>query len=244
MDDDRHPVVIILFNPNVMNDLTIDNRPRSGGNLFTIHSAWLIAAFAVIYIFAAWWIQTGVLTDEVYYNTLAGKTSTDKIDSLIQLQHRMGLIGYILVPFELLVRVAAASFCLLTGLYLTGRKLSPRAVFKIALFAESAFIGYALLKLIVLAFFHPISRLQELQAFAPLSLYSIADASSIPDWLVYPLQTINLFEITYWIFLAAGLRHLLGEPLGKMLLLVLGSYGLGLLCWLTAAIFLILNASQ
>ena len=228
-----------------MNDFTIDNRrPARLGHLYDIHSAWLIAAISILYIFAAWWIQTGVLTDEVFYNTLAGKTSSDKIDSLIQLQHRMGLVGYVLVPFELLVRVAAVSFCLLTGLYLTGRKLPTGAVFKIALFAETSFVAYTLLKLVLLAFFHPISRLQELQAFAPLSLYSIADASSIPDWLVYPLQTINLFEIAYWFFLAAGLRYFLGQPLGKMLLLVLGSYGLGLVCWLTAAVFLILNASQ
>jgi len=225
-----------------MNELVINKRPTA--RLYDIHWGWLIAGFSLVYIFSAWWMQTSVLTDDVYYNTLGGKTNTDKIDSIIQLQHRIGLVSYILVPFELLVRVAAASFCLLTALFVTGRRLSTGTVIKIALFAETAFVAYALLKLVLLAFFHPINSLQELQAFAPLSLYSIANGAAIPDWLAYPLQTINLFEIAYWLILALGLRYYLREPLGKMLLLVLGSYGLGLVCWLTAIVFLILNAAQ
>ena len=226
-----------------MNELVINKRPAT--HLYDIHWGWLVAGFSLVYIFSAWWMQTSVLTDDVYYNTLGGKTSTDKIDSIIQLQHRMGLVSYILVPFELLLRVAAASFCLLTALFATGRqKLSTGTVIKIALFAETASVAYALLKMILLAFFHPINSLQELQAFAPLSLYSIANGAAFPSWLAYPLQTINLFEITYWLFLALGLRYYLREPLSKMLLLVLGSYGLGLVCWLTAISFLILNAAQ
>jgi hypothetical protein len=52
---------------------------------------------------------------------------------------------------------------------------------------------------------------------------------------------MNVFEVAYWFLLAVGLRHYLGRPLGRMLLLVLGSYGLGLVCWMAGVEFLVIN---
>lgn len=213
-----------------MNELIIDKRhsAQSTPSVYSIHNGWLIAGFSLLYLLSAWYIQTAVLTDDVYIN---------------KIQHRVGLFSYAFIPVGVLLRTAAVAFCLLTGLLVAGHTLSFRNSFKIALFAEFALVVYALLKLVLLAFFHPIGELRELQAFAPLSLYSLLHAEAVPRWLMYPLQTINLFEIAYWFLLAAGLRDFLGQPLGKMFLLVLASYGVGLLCWMTAVEFLMLNLS-
>ena len=209
----------------------------------TIHNAWLITGISLIFIFSAWYIQTQVLTDEVYYNSLGGHTDPSRIDSIIQLQHRFGLVSYVMVPVGLLLRTTAVAFCLFTGLLLAGHKIRFGTVFKVALFGEGAFVVYTLLKLLLLAFSHPISRLQELQEFAPLSLYSLLGTSAVPRWLMYPLQTLNLFEVGYWFILAAGLRHFLRLPLGKMLVLVLSTYGIALLGWIAGVEFLALNAA-
>lgn len=228
-----------------MNHLIIEERPPapSGSSLYTIHGGWLILAWSLIYIFSAWWIRTSVLTDEVYLNSVSAPAAQARVYSIIELQHRYGPVIYSMVPVGLLLRAAAVAFCLLAGALLGARKLSFGTAFKIALFAESAFVAYALLKLLLLAFSHPVSRLQDMQQFAPMSLYSILDPGSVPGWLMYPLQTLNLFEIAYWFLLAAGLRYYLGQPLGKMLLLVISTYGIGLLGWITSVEFLTINAS-
>jgi hypothetical protein len=210
-----------------MNHLTIDkpSSAPSGQPLYTLHNGWLIAAWSSIYIFSVWWVRTNVLVDDSF-------------------QPRAAVVSYVMVPVGLLIRTSAVAFCLFTGLLLTNRKLSFGSVFKIALFAESALVAFAVIKLLLLVFFHPVTRLQDLEAFAPLSLWNIPGASSLPRWVMYPLQTINLFEIAYWLLLAIGLRHYLGQPVGKMLALVLGSYGLGLLCWMAGIVFLVVNLSH
>ena len=213
-----------------MNELIVGKRPapQNATSFYAIHNGWLIAIFSLVYIVSAWYLQSQVLTD----------------DPAAEVLHKVGLYTYAFVPPGLLLRMAAVAFCLFTGLLLTGRTLSFAKTFKIVLLAEIAFVAYALLKLLILAFFHPIGHLKELQAFAPLSLYSLLDAAAVPRWLTYPLQTINVFEITYWFLLAAGLRNYLGQPLSKMFLLVLSSYGVGLLGWMIAVEFLTLNFTQ
>jgi hypothetical protein len=129
----------------------------------------------------------------------------------------------------------------MTGLLVTGNKVSFKILFKIALFAESAFVAAALVRLVLLAFFHTIDRLEDWQAFAPLSLYSLLKTSSVASWLVYPLQTLNLFELAYMGLLAAGLHYYLQQPFSKMLPLSAGAYGVGLLCWMIFMVFLNLN---
>lgn len=211
--------------------------------LFTFHNGWLIAIWSGIYIFSVWWIRTNVLTVDLYYNSIDTHLDSEKIGAILQMQDRAGLLSYAMVPVGLLLRATLVGLCLQIGLLVTDRKLSFGAIFKVALFGESALVAFAVVKLLWLAFFHSITRLQEMEAFAPLSLYSLPGASALPRWLRYPLQTLNLFEVGYWFLLAAGLRHYLREPLGKMLGLVLGSYGLGLLCWMTGIVFLIVNLS-
>ena len=210
----------------------------------SINGWWLFAGLCLIYMFSAWWIRTGIMTDDLYYASLNGKLSTDQIGSVIQWQHKIGLVSYFAVPIGLFLKVSLCSFCLTAGLLAVNIKASFRGIFKIALLAETAFIAAALLRLILLAFFHPVETLRQYQDFAPLSLYSLVDPVYVPGWLAYPLQTINVFEIGYCLALAAGLRSLTRQPFGRMIRIVLLSYGLGLLCWMTAVAFLNINLSS
>jgi hypothetical protein len=190
-------------------------------------------------------MQTEVLTDNVYYNSLGDRYSPDKIESVIQMKHRAGLLGYFLAPVTLLIKVLFTSFCPGTGLLCTSVKLPPvKLLFKIALLAESAFAAGTLVKLFMLAFFRSINSFEELQSFAPLSLYSLLNGAAVPPFLTYPLQTLNVFEGGYWLLLAAGLHYFLRKKFGKMLGLVLCSYGLGLVCWMVCMVFLNINFAK
>lgn len=213
-------------------------------SLYSINGWWIFISICLIYIFTAWWLQSEVLTDSLYYQTLGNKLSTDKIDAFVGLQHRTRWLGYATIPIALVFKITASCFCLMTGLMVTGNKLSFKILFKIALFAESAFVAAALVRLVLLAFFHTIDRLEDFQSFAPLSLYSLLKPSSVASWLVYPLQTLNLFEFAYAGLLAAGLHFYLRQPLKKMLAVAAGSYGLGLLCWMIFMVFLNLNLAS
>jgi hypothetical protein len=223
-----------------MNDLAAtEQRPISPEQPIYAVNGWMVfSGICFIYLFFNWYLQTSVLTDEVYYSSLGGRISTDKLAAFLAGQHRMSMLSYLLVPLTLLVKITIVSFCLLTGLLLTSRNLPFAALLKIVLFAESAFATGTLLKLLLLAFSRNINSLGQLENFAPLSLFSFMKASSVPAWLSYPLQTIDIFQVAYLLLLTAGLRFFLKESFRNMLLLVLGSYGLGLLCCMIAFAFL------
>jgi len=210
--------------------------------LYALNGWWVFSGICFIYLFFNWWLQTEVLTDQVYYYSLAGQISTDKLSAYLDAQHRMSFLSYLMVPVALLFKMTLVSFCLLTGLLLTAQKLPFQTLFKIALFAESAFAASTLLRLLLLTFSHSIESLAQFQTFAPLSLFSLFRASSVPDWLNYPLQTLDLFQVAYVLLLAAGLRFFLRQPFGKSLRLVIASYGLGLLCTMIGAAFLVISS--
>jgi hypothetical protein len=212
-------------------------------SLYSANAWWVFAGICSIYLFFNWWLQTQVFTDQVYYYSLGGRVSAEKLASFLDAQHRMSFLSYVFVPVVLVVRMTVIAFCLLTGLLLTSRKLSFKAIFKIVLFAESAFAAGVLLRLLLLAFSKGIESLAQFETFAPLSLYSLVHPSSVPAWLTYPLQTLDLFQVAYCLLLAAGLRHFLFCPFKKALRLVLCSYGLGLLCCMIAFAFFVFSNS-
>lgn len=225
-----------------MTDLTATEQavhPANDPPLYDLNGWWIFSSICIIYLIFNWWIQTQVLTDQFYYYSLGAKVGADKLSTILSDQHRMSLLTYLIVPFTLLLKMTAVTFCLLTGLLLTAQKLSFSILFKIVLFAESAFVTGILLKLLLLSFGHNIDTLSEYESFAPLSLFSLFKTSSLPDWLILPLQTIDLFQIAYFLLLAKGLRFYLRQPFGKMLRLVIGTYGLGLLSWMIIVAFLV-----
>jgi hypothetical protein len=207
-------------------------------SIYATNSWLLFACICLLSLFSTYYIQANILTDQVYYNSLADRLTADKIASLIHTQQRIRILSYLMVPAGLLLKITLVSFCIYTGLQFTSYALSFRTVFKIALFAETASVVYTLLRLFLLSFFYDVNTFNELQSFAPLSVFSLLNAATVPQFLQYPLQVLNLFELLYCLLLAAGLRFFLKQPMGKMIGLVLASYGLGLLCWMLCVVFL------
>ena len=75
----------------------------------------------------------------------------------------------------------------------------------------------------------------------PLSLESLFGYANFERWYIYPMQVINLFEVTYWIILSVLLARELQISRSKALVLVAGSYGAGVALWVTGVMFLLLN---
>jgi len=190
---------------------------------------WLVfGASCFVYLFFNWYLQSQVLTDQVYTYTFGAQVNPDKLNAFLDGQHRTSLLSYVFVPLMMLFKMSLVSLCIYAGLVLTSQSLSFPRVFRIVIIAESATIAGTLVKLLLLAFSHPVESLGQYLAFAPLSLYSLFSSASIPHWLVYPLQTLDLFQVMYVCLLARGLQHPLKKPFRASLEMVVGSYGVGL----------------
>jgi hypothetical protein len=226
----RHPVPFLLLYNSPMSDLAVNEQlhaiPRA--SVYTTN-AWLVfGVICFVSVFFNWYLQQQVLTDQVYTYSLGGQVNPDKLAAFLQGQHRMAVLSYLLIPAVLLVKMVLVTLCLLTGLLLTSQKVSFSTLFRIVLFAETAFVASTLLRLLLLAFSHNVESLGQYMAFAPLSLFNFFHAQSVPNWLVYPLQTLDVFQALYIYLLAKGLSVYFKRSVPQSVELVLGSYGVGL----------------
>ena len=198
----------------------------------------IISAFSIQYLF---------IEDYLYYQTFGEQITSDQIAKMLQISKKYYWLGYVFVPFIILIRVFFTSIFLYIGIFFTNLKIEFSKLFKVALFADFIFVLSGLAKLIILIFFKEVSTLEDLQ-FTPLSVMEFLDYSKVDPLFIYPLSLINVFELLYFLVLAWLLVGVIKEVneersvnFGKSLKLVTASYGSGLLLWVVFVMFISLN---
>jgi hypothetical protein len=109
--------------------------------------------------------------------------------------------------------------------------------------AEFIFLLVPILKLIWFYFFQTNYTLEDIQYFYPLSALNIIGYKGLDTWLLYPLQTLNLFEFAYIIYLSYQIGFLTKTNADNGLKIVGYSYVPALLLWVTVVMFFTLNYS-
>jgi hypothetical protein len=225
----------------------IDMRLRTAWQLsekdYRFNNWQLFTALSAVYVLLMYYANHFIVSDQLFYHSLGNDMSIDKIDALLSNQKKYAWASYAIMPLLLLLKVSLTAVCLSLGGFVTNMETPYKKMFKIALFAELALLLGSVVQGLCLQLFTHIETLEDIQTFAPFSLYGLFDPHRVPVYLNYPLRVLNVFEIGYWLLLALGLRALLGKPFGKMLGFVLGSYGTGLLIWVIVIVFFTLNAS-
>ena len=199
-------------------------------------------AYAFMYILLTFLANRYVYTSEFYYSLFHNTLDSDRIDQLVDRNHRFQWVSYFIQPLILLLRCGIFASVLFAGLLLTKESLSFGKCLKIVIIAD----GMALIvTLIRTAWFilRPASTPLDFQTFYPLSIIQLLDIQKIPKYLIYPLQQINLFEICYWILLAFGIRTLTGRKWGASFSMVAATYGISMLIWILVVVFLTLQFS-
>jgi len=198
----------------------------------------IISAFSIQYLF---------IEDYLYYQTFGEQITSDQIAKMLQISKKYYWLGYVFVPFIILIRVFFTSIFLYIGIFFTNLKIEFSKLFKVALFADFIFVLSGFAKLIILIFFKEVSTLEDLQ-FTPLSVMEFLDYSKVDPLFIYPLSLINVFELLYFLVLAWLLVGVIKEVneersvnFGKSLKLVTASYGSGLLLWVVFVMFISLN---
>lgn len=154
------------------------------------------------------------------------------------------LILKVLVQFLLIIsRILLVSQCLSIGLFFydTEDNTKFKHLFRIALLGEFVLVLVGYVKFLYFAFIKTEYTLQDIQEYYPLSYINLLDLTKIEPWLIYPLQTVNLFEVAYFFVLVYGLHKLLKNNYWKSFEITAASYGTGLLIWLGLVSFLTLS---
>ncbi len=197
----------------------------------------------ILTIIQGYLIQRSLNIKELIVNSLIEDFTRNQINEIIDSQQKWEWLGFAIVPLLVLIRSSLVALCLSVGVffYEMERKIPFKNFFRIALVGEFVLVLVGYFKLGYFYFIKTDYTLQDLQQYYPLSYINFLDLAKIQPWLVYPLQTINLFEIAYFFVLVYALWKLLKNNYSKSFEIVSVSYGGGLLIWLGLVMFLTLN---
>ncbi len=176
-------------------------------------------------------------TENLYYQTYGEQLSIERIDEMWEVGKQWEWIGYLLLPVIILLRVSFTALCLYTGLFFGSHQdKSFGACFNIALKADMVFAVAAAGNLIYFLFAGA-ATLADL-SISPFSLLFYVYHPQMPVYLNYPLALVNVFEILYWLLLAAFVAYAFRKTFAKGMEFVFQTYGVGLLLWVLVMILI------
>lgn len=171
------------------------------------------------------------LTNDILVKSIPGYEQLEE-DGSLSFFYIFNALNYLWTPFALLWKFTVIAFIIWIGAFSWGYKVPFRKLWQFVMVAELIFIFPELIKLLYIIIASNQLTPEEIKGYYPLSLFSLFNAQEIPIKFHYPLRTLNLFEIFYWILLILGFHSISKRSLKTSTLVVLSSYVFGLLIWL------------
>ncbi|MDP3002806.1 MAG: hypothetical protein Q8N38_06745 [Bacteroidales bacterium] len=192
------------------------------------------------------WLSGAVLINEiVFYNTFSEQLTYDRSLKLFEDLKRISWISYAFTPIMLLIKFSLISLVLYIGIVFLNiqDKVSLGSVFKIVIASEIIFVCASLLKFLWFYLFAGNYDLNDLGFFYPLSLINFFKTAEVSRLWIFPLQTVNLFQIIYIISISYGLNKVCKIEKPDSDKVVLLSYLPALVLWVALIMFLSIDAS-
>jgi hypothetical protein len=186
-----------------------------------------------------------LINEIVFYNTYSEQLSYDRSLKLFEAMKRLSWITYVFTPVLLLIKFSLISLILYIGIVFFNKQkeVSLGSVFKIVMASEIIFVIAALFKFLWFYLFAGNYDINDLGFFYPLSLINIFNPAEVARFWIYPLQTVNLFHLTYLFLISYGLIYVCKIERIYSDKIVLLSYLPAVVLWVALLMFLTIDAS-
>lgn len=201
-----------------------------------------IILFSFFYLVITWTANNIIITETFYFVSFEKFMSIKRIEELIDFNKKSESLTYILLPIVNTIRYIFAAILIFIGIKLYELEIIFRNCIKIVLLAEMIPLISSITKTLYF-YIYPPNNFEVLQNFNPLGVSSLIKIDTIPKYLLYPIQQLNLFEVGYWLLLAYGIKSLGNVDFKKALKITSLSYGVGLAIWCIFIVFLQLQFS-
>ncbi len=189
----------------------------------------------LIHLLIAFYSQTFLLTDDLYRLIIGSQMSDRQFEDYIDFVHRWQWVSYLFIPVALLLRISFTWVCLKAGSFITDR-FADVSFWKIVIQAEIVFAIGALAGLLYTEFFVNVQTLEQLSV-NPFSL-QVFTTESFPKWSAFFFNTLNLFELSYVLFLAYLIATESKKAFLPSLRFVASSYLPGIAIWVLLVSYL------
>ncbi len=174
-------------------------------------SAGTVCAFGILAVAnlgVAVYLNTEVLTDEVYRGLLAGQGSGSQIETLLAVTRRWELLGYVIGPLALAGRIGIMALLVQLGLILLGLRLPFGKVFFAGIVAQFALFMGTLGQLFWLVSLPEAARTAEQLETIPGALSGLFYVgNALGPELALLLRRVTLFDLGWIVLFTLALEE-------------------------------------
>lgn len=207
-------------------------------NLTEINGWVLFLIFTTVYLVFTYTVQLFIFTDAFLEEQLQELYPAYMIEDIMEFKNRFAWVVYALEPVTLFLKLMLLFLPVSVAALLSDIDFKASDIFKAGLIAESvfaiqrfwfAFITWSNLDLLY------DGRIVDKY---PLSLIGLIGSENVVDWLIYPLQLLNLFEVAYIGVVSFLLMKRWKTTWLDTVNIVLPAYLAGLIIWAGFVVFI------
>lgn len=205
-------------------------------------NGWILFLFVVtVYVGISFIANTFLITEEIYYQTYGEQMAADRIRDVLAMQDKYMWMSYAIIPLMIGLKISFTGLCLSVGAVLMEYgKMTFSKLFKVAMVCEGVFILRAIWQYVYVFNFTEVETLDDLNQ-GVASVASLFSPDAIPQWAMYALQTLNVFEIVYVVAIGVFCAYAFRRDTSSMISFAATSYGIGLVLWVVAATFFLMQ---
>lgn len=206
----------------------------------------IISLFVILCILAIsfnYYHQFILNLKELQINESLKKLTTKQVSQIILKAESIDKSNYLVIPAYILIKINLVAIILYLGAFIFNIKVKFKEILNITIRAEFVFLLPVLFEIIYFKFIRSDFTYYDVQYFSSLSLLSFTSYKNVEPWFIYPLQTLNFFELGYWLLLAYYIGKLSESTIYHGLKIVASSYGSALLLWVVIVMFFTLSYS-
>ena len=198
-------------------------------------SLYIFSTIVFIQLLISFYSQTFILTDDLYRLIVGAQMTESQFDDYLEFVRKWQWLSHLFIPLTLLLRISFTWICLKAGSFIT-EKFTETSFWKIAIQAEIVFAVGAVAGLLYTELFVDVETLEQLSV-NPFSL-QVFTAASMPKWSGYFFNTLNIFELSYILFLAYLITEESKTKILPSLKFVISTYLPGLALWVLLVSYL------
>lgn len=206
-------------------------------------SFWLLVILIILTICLAFFHYYFLDLKQLEINAAKENLSLLQIKKIISNYDNLNYTVFAKITINTLITIISVSFILFFGSFIFNFKNNYIDLLIITIKAEYLFLLPILYEIIYFKFFSVNHSIKDIQYFMALSAINFTGYKGLEPWYIYPLQTLNLFEVAYILYLGFEIAKLTKSAPSEGLKIVVLSYVPALLLWVCTIMFLTLNKS-
>ena len=187
--------------------------------------------------------QTILIDEIVFFNTYSEQLTYELSMEIFSAMRSYSWISYAITPILLLLKFSALSVLIYIGVFFSDlhKDITLGKLFKVVVVSEIVFVVASVIKMLWFILFAGNYTLDDMNFFYPLSLINLFSRSEVASYWVYPLQTINIFQVFYVLLLAFGLSRIGSVKKISVDRIVLSTYVPAIAVWIAMVLFLTID---